>query len=125
MYAQLQQVALLLTAQTPPEGQPGWGSGDLLLPVVLFSVFYFLVIRPGSRDRKKHQAMLDALKRGDEVVTNAGMLGTVADIDPSIITLEVARNVKIRVLKSVVQKRVVDEKKPSESNKHDKKSSKS
>ena len=52
--------------------------------------------------------MLDALKRGDEIVTSSGILGTVSDIQEKVMTIEVAKNVKIRVLKSAVSKRVGD-----------------
>lgn len=104
MYAQLHQVAVLLTAQTP-EGKGGWTQADFILPIVMMAILYFVWIRPANRERKNHETMLGALKRGDEVVTSSGILGTVADISDSIITLEVARNVKIRVLKNTVQKR--------------------
>lgn len=124
MYAQLHRVALLLTAQTPAEGGAGWTRADFILPIVMMAILYFVWIRPANRERKAHQSMLEALKRGDEVVTNAGMLGSVADISENIITLEVARNVKIRVLKSTVQKRVADDKASSDAKKSDSKDSK-
>jgi len=120
MYAQLHQVAVLLAAQTSAEGGgQGWIQADFILPVVMMAVLYFVWIRPANRERKSHQSMLEALKRGDEVVTSAGILGTVADISEQVITLEVSRNVKIRVLKSTVQKRTQDPK-SSEVKKDDK-----
>jgi preprotein translocase subunit YajC len=51
---------------------------------------------------KEHQTLMSGLKRGDEVVTSAGIFGTVADINEKVVTLEVAKNVSLRVLKSQV-----------------------
>ncbi len=118
MYGQLHHIASLLVAQNTAEsGDQGFG---IFLPVIMMAILYFVWIRPSNKDRKTQQQMLDALKRGDEVVTNSGILGTVSDIADGIITLEVARNVKIRVLKSAIQKRSQDLKTSSESKKDDK-----
>lgn len=109
MYAQLHQVATLLAAQAPSgDPQGGGGPSELLMIPLLLAIVYFVLIRPGNKDRKQHQQMMDALKRGDEVVTTSGILGTVADISEGVVTLEVARNVKIRVLKSTIHKRTKD-----------------
>ena len=109
MYAQLHQVASLLVGQTGAEGAAGCSRADIALPVVMMAILYFVWIRPANKERKTHQDMLSSLKRGDQVVTASGMFGTIADISENIITLEVARNVKIRVLKSTVNKRATDE----------------
>ncbi len=119
MYAQLHQLAALYAAQTPEGGGEG-GLPTMLLPIVMMAILYFVWIRPSNKDRKTHQSMLEALKRGDEVVTTSGILGSVADMSDNIITLEVARNVKIRVLKSTIQKRTQDLQTSSESKKDDK-----
>jgi preprotein translocase subunit YajC len=107
MLPQLQQVASLLAAQTAE--QAGDASGprlDLLLPLIMMAVLYFVWIRPASKERKQHQTMLEALKRGDEVVTTSGLLGQVADISERVITLEVAKNVKVRLLRSAIARKV-------------------
>ncbi len=74
-----------------------------LVPFVgMFAVIYFLMIRPQQKKVKEQQDMLSQLKKGDEVVTNAGILGTVAGITEKVVTLEVADNVRLKMLKSQV-----------------------
>ncbi|MEQ8279646.1 MAG: preprotein translocase subunit YajC [Deltaproteobacteria bacterium] len=100
--------------------------GELALPIVMMLILYFVWIRPAGKERRQQQAMLDALKRGDEIVTSSGILGTISDISDKVMTIEVAKNVKIRVLKSAVSKRVADlssdDEKKSESSTSTKKS---
>jgi preprotein translocase subunit YajC len=74
--------------------------------VVLFAVLYFVWLRPAQKDRKKHQELLESLKRGDEVLTQSGVLGTVADLDDKVATLEIARNVKVRFLRSTIARKI-------------------
>jgi preprotein translocase subunit YajC len=74
------------------------------LPLVLiFVVFYFLLIRPQQRKAKDHKTMLDALRRGDRVVTGGGIIGTVARVDnPEDVTVDIADGVRVRVLRSTI-----------------------
>jgi preprotein translocase subunit YajC len=74
------------------------------LPLVLiFVVFYFLLIRPQQRKAKDHKAMLDALRRGDRVVTGGGIVGTVARVEnPEEVTVDIADGVRVRVLRSTI-----------------------
>jgi preprotein translocase subunit YajC len=74
------------------------------LPLVLiFVVFYFLLIRPQQRKAKDHKTMLDALRRGDRVVTGGGIIGTVARVEnPEEVTVEIADGVRVRVLRSTI-----------------------
>ena len=74
------------------------------LPLVLiFVVFYFLLIRPQQRKAKDQKAMLDALRRGDRVVTGGGIIGTVARVEnPEEITVDIADGVRVRVLRSTI-----------------------
>ena len=74
------------------------------LPLVLiFVVFYFLLIRPQQRKAKDHKAMLDALRRGDRVVTGGGIIGTVARVEnPEEVTVDIADGVRVRVLRSTI-----------------------
>ncbi len=65
--------------------------------IILFAVFYFLLIRPQSKRAKEHKNMVASLAKGDEVVTNGGILGTITDIDDNYATLKVADNVEIKV----------------------------
>jgi preprotein translocase subunit YajC len=74
------------------------------LPLILiFVVFYFLLIRPQQRKAKDHRTMLDALRRGDRVVTGGGIIGTVARVDnPEEVTVDIAEGVRVRVLRSTI-----------------------
>jgi preprotein translocase subunit YajC len=74
------------------------------LPLILiFVVFYFLLIRPQQRKAKDHKTMLDALRRGDRVVTGGGIIGTVARVDNAEeVIVDIADNVRVRVLRSTI-----------------------
>ena len=74
------------------------------LPLILiFVVFYFLLIRPQQRKAKDHKTMLDALRRGDRVVTGGGIIGTVARVEnPEEVTVDIAEGVRVRVLRSMI-----------------------
>ena len=83
----------------------GAGGFDMmqLIPFgLLLVIFYFLLIRPQQKKAKAHQQMLKALHRGDHVVTAGGILGTVDKVSDNEISLEIANNVKIRVVKATV-----------------------
>lgn len=78
------------------------------LPIILmFVVLYFLMIRPQMKRAKEHKAMLEAIKKGDEVVTSGGMVGKVVKVGESYVTLEVSRSggegVEINMQKAAVQ----------------------
>jgi preprotein translocase subunit YajC len=74
------------------------------LPLVLiFIVFYFLLIRPQQKKAKDQRAMLDALRRGDRVVTGGGILGTVSKVvSPEEVEVDIAPGVRIKVLRSTI-----------------------
>lgn len=76
---------------------------ETMFPMILvFAVFYFLIILPQRKHRKKHQEFLTQLKRGDEVLTTGGIWGKVDSVTDQFVTLEVSDDVKIKVLKSQV-----------------------
>ena len=85
----------------------GGGAGALtsLLPLVLiFVVFYFLLIRPQQKKVKQHKAMVEALRRGDRVVTGGGLIGTVSKvINDGEVQVEIAEGVRVRIVRSMVQ----------------------
>ena len=75
------------------------------LPLVLiFVVFYFLLIRPQQQKQKQQRAMLDAVRRGDRIVTGGGIIGTVNRVTPGSdeIEVDIAQNVRVRVLRSTI-----------------------
>jgi len=92
--------------------QPNAGGGgalQLLLPFILiFIVFYFFMIRPQQKKQKQHQVMINALKKGDKVVTNSGMFGIIWGIDDkeNKIVLKFGDDLKIEFLKSAIAGKV-------------------
>jgi preprotein translocase subunit YajC len=93
-------------AQTAPAAA---GGGDMqsslmsMLPLVLmFVVLYFVMIRPQMKKQKEHKAMIDAIAKGDEVVTAGGVLGKIGKIGESYVGLEVANGVEIQIQRSAV-----------------------
>lgn len=106
------QVSLLMTfaglSTAFAQGAPGGPGGSppmfmQLIPFVfMMVVLYFLMIRPQAKKQKSHMEFLQKLKRGDEVVTSSGILGTVEGLTDTFITLEIAPNVRIKVLRSQV-----------------------
>lgn len=74
-----------------------------MLPLVLmFVVLYFVMIRPQMKKQKEHRAMIDAITKGDEVVTAGGLAGKVSKLGDSYLGLEVANNVEVQVQRSAV-----------------------
>jgi preprotein translocase subunit YajC len=69
-------------------GDPGYMS--ILFMVLIFVVFYFLLIRPQSKRQKEHKSMIDALNKGDEVVTAGGIAGKITDLSEQYLTVQVA-----------------------------------
>ncbi|MDD0810894.1 preprotein translocase subunit YajC [Curvibacter sp. RS43] len=93
-------------AQTAPAAAAG---GDIMssvtsmLPLVLmFVVLYFVMIRPQMKRQKEHRAMIDALAKGDEVVTSGGLLGKVSKMGETHLGLEVANGVEVQIQRSAV-----------------------
>jgi preprotein translocase subunit YajC len=88
--------------------QAATGGGDAgfmgLLPIVLmFVLLYFLMIRPQMKRAKEHKQMVEALQKGDEVVTAGGVLGRISEMGEAYVTLEIAPNVEISVQRGSVQ----------------------
>ncbi len=94
----------LTNAWAQDAGAAGSGSAWMqLLPLVLiFVVFYFLLIRPQTKRAKEHREMVSKLQAGDEVVTNGGMLGRIAEVSEHFMTLEIASGVSVKVQKTQV-----------------------
>jgi preprotein translocase subunit YajC len=92
----------LLLAQL---GGGGSATTTLLFMGLLFAIMYFVMIRPQQKQAKEHRALLSALKKGDDVVTQSGLLGKIYAVTDRIVTLEVANGVRVRVLKTSIQSR--------------------
>ena len=79
----------------------GSGIGQFIPLILIFVIFYFFLIRPQQKKVKEHKAMVDSLKRGDKVVTTAGIIGNVERIiDNERAEILIAENVKVEVIKS-------------------------
>jgi preprotein translocase subunit YajC len=74
----------------------------LLQFLPIFLILYFLIIRPQQQQKKKAMAMLAALKKGDRVLTNGGMFGTIVGLEDDKAVLKVAENIKVEFLKSAI-----------------------
>ena len=75
-----------------------------IMPLILvFGIMYFLLIRPQQKKMKQHRAMVEAMRRGDQVVTSGGIMGKVFKVnDDGIVEVEIAEGVKVRVIKSTI-----------------------
>ena len=83
------------------------GAGSFFVTIfpllLIFVIFYFLLIRPQQRRMKLHRNMIAAVKRNDTAITSGGLIGKVTKVDEEEIELEVAANVRVRVLKGMLQ----------------------
>ena len=88
-----------------PAGGSGGDAGFLgFLPIILmFVLLWFLMIRPQMKRQKEHKAMVDALQKGDEVVTAGGVVGRISKLADSYVTLEIAPGTEIVVQRGAVQ----------------------
>jgi preprotein translocase subunit YajC len=95
-------IALL---QSPGLLQSSGGAAAIanFLPIVAIGlVFYFLVIAPANKQRKKQAEMLSTLKKGDRVLTTGGIYGTIQGVEPEAVYLKIAENVKVKVARSAI-----------------------
>jgi preprotein translocase subunit YajC len=82
--------------------QPGGGLLGMLPLLLIFVLFYFMLIRPQTKRAKEHKSMVEALSKGDEIVTNGGLLGRVTDVGESFVTVKIADGVEVKVQKQSV-----------------------
>ncbi|MCG6929035.1 MAG: preprotein translocase subunit YajC [Desulfofustis sp.] len=94
-----------MTSVAYAAGSTAGGAGGFasFLPLILiFVVFYFLLIRPQQKQAKQHQAFLNDLKKGAKVITKGGIYGEITGITDSVLTLEIAENIRIKVDRSSI-----------------------
>ena len=109
----------MLVSPAYAQAAGGAGGGDLFasfIPIILiFVIFYFFLIRPQQKKSKDHQKMVEALRRGDQVLTQGGIYGKVTKVKEGEedIEVEVAKDVRIRVLRSAVGQ-VISKTEPAE-----------
>ncbi len=94
---------LISDAAAQTAGAPAGGGFVSFIPLILiFVAMYFLLIRPQQKKMKAHQEMVAALGKGDEVVSNGGILGKIVALDDSFVTLEIANNVSIKLQRGAI-----------------------
>jgi len=96
---------MLMMMQAAPAGQSG-GMAQILVGILpwlaIFAIFYLLMIRPQQQRVKQHQAAINAVKKGDEVITGGGIRGRVTKVTDEDAEVEIAQGVKVRVIKSTI-----------------------
>jgi preprotein translocase subunit YajC len=80
----------------------GGGFGAFIPLILIFVIFYFLLIRPQQKKAKEHQQFLANLKKGDAVITSGGLYGTITGMTDTVVTLEIADNVRVKVARGYV-----------------------
>ncbi len=88
------------TAAAPP---PGGGLAGLLFPIGLIVILYFFMIRPQVKRQKEHRALIESLKKGDEVQTMGGIMGRITNLDENFVKIQVADGVEITVRRSAIE----------------------
>ena len=105
---------------TPQGGAPADGMGMLasLMPFILmFVIFWFLLIRPQQKRAKAHREMLDALKRGDKIITQSGLLGTIVELTKEELVIECG-DAKLRMSRAAIGG-VIQDQKPNKKDEKD------
>lgn len=95
---------LISGAYAQAAGQPAGPSpmANILLLVGMIVVFYFILIRPQQKRMKEHKSLVSSLKKGDEVVTNGGLLGKLTHVGDNYLTVELADNVTVKLQRGAV-----------------------
>jgi|TARA_B110000881_G_C18318862_1_gene385726 preprotein translocase subunit YajC len=89
----------------------GSGFGQFIPLILIFVIFYFFLIRPQQKRIKDHKLMVSALKRGDQVVTSGGMIGSIEKVyDDDKVDLLVSENMTVQIIKSTIQNHLNDQK---------------
>lgn len=93
-----------LLAMAPAGGDAGGGSmvSTLIMFGAIFAIFYFMIIRPQQKKAKEREALLSAIKKGDKIVTNGGMHGTIAGLDDKTCLIDFGNNIKIKFDRTAV-----------------------
>ena len=89
-------------AQNAQSAQGGNPYGGIIMLVLMFAVFYFLLIRPQQKRQKEHQRLISELEKGDEVVTQGGLVGRITELDDSFITMAINDHGQVKVQRHAV-----------------------
>lgn len=93
-----------IIAMAPPQGGDAGGGimSTLIMFALIIGIFYFMILGPQRKRQKEREKMLGAVKKGDKVVTSAGLYGTVVGVDEKTLLIQVADNVKLKFERSAV-----------------------
>ncbi len=111
--------ALAQTAAAAPA--QGSVAGMFIQLGLIFLIFYFLLIRPQQKKIKQQEEMLNAIKKGDQIITNGGVYGKVIVAEPFDLTVEIAKGIEVKVVRAMVREVINDTVKPVQSEKKSKK----
>ena len=109
----IQSLQLTLAAAAAAPGGAAAFFVNMFPLILIFVIFYFLMIRPQAKRAKEHRAELEAIKKGDDVITGGGIRGRVTKVTDDEAEVEVAPNVRIRVIKSTISNVVKPKTKPA------------
>ena len=89
-------------AQAAAAAPSGGGYEQIFIMIAMFAVLYFIMIRPQQKKAKEHKALVEALAKGDEVITSGGVAGTVVGLGENFITVEVASGVQLKLQRGAI-----------------------
>ena len=93
--------------EAPPSGL--FGNDMWILIIAVIGIFYFVMIAPEKKNRKKREDMLGAMKKGDKIMTTSGMYGAIAQVQEDVVTVQVADGVRLRFSRTAIQTVIADE----------------
>lgn len=91
-------IIILASTAPAPQQAPGLFTGGIIPMLLIFAVFYFMILYPQSKQRRQHEAFLKGIKKGDEVLTQSGIIGKIHSIKDGEVTLDLGRDNKVRFL---------------------------
>lgn len=89
-------------AQTAAASSSGGGFEQIFIMIAMFAVLYFFMIRPQQKKAKEHKALVEALGKGDEVITQGGMAGRITKVADDFVTIAIAENVEAQFQKAAI-----------------------
>ena len=90
------------TVYAAEAGQQASPMSSILMLIIFGLIFYFMLIRPQSKRAKEHKSMVEALQKGDEVISSGGLAGKITEVDETFIKLKVAENVEVSIQRNAV-----------------------